>query len=90
MGRRRKGGDVGRVGWWWTRPAAWTSTAVVNKVRWALDARQGRPMRARLIRPATGGSGGGAGEAHEKPCPTDHRCAKCYRFTVRLGRTNTD
>ena len=45
MGRKRKGRDIS--GWLVVdKPAGMTSTAVVNKVRWAMDAKK-RAMQAR-------------------------------------------
>lgn len=88
MGRRRKGRDV--TGWLVVdKPAGLTSTAVVNKVRWALDAR--KAGHAGTLDPAaTGVLAVALGEA-TKTVPYITDALKCYRFTVRLGSaTNTD
>jgi len=88
MGRRRKGRDV--TGWLVVdKPAGLTSTAVVNKVRWALDAR--KAGHAGTLDPAaTGVLAVALGEA-TKTVPYITEALKCYRFTVRLGAaTNTD
>jgi tRNA pseudouridine55 synthase len=88
MGRRRKGRDV--TGWLVVdKPAGLTSTAVVNKVRWALDAR--KAGHAGTLDPAaTGVLAVALGEA-TKTVPYITDALKCYRFTVRLGAaTNTD
>ncbi len=88
MVRRRKGRDIS--GWLIIdKPAGLTSTAVVNKVRWALDAR--KAGHAGTLDPqATGVLAVALGEATKTvPYVTDG--LKCYRFTVRLGAaTNTD
>ncbi|TCP61579.1 tRNA pseudouridine synthase B [Rhodovulum bhavnagarense] len=88
MGRRRKGRDIS--GWIVVdKPAGLTSTAVVNKVRWALDAR--KAGHAGTLDPAaTGVLAIALGEA-TKTVPYITEALKAYRFTVRLGvATNTD
>lgn len=88
MGRRRKGRDIS--GWIIVdKPAGLTSTAVVNKVRWALDAR--KAGHAGTLDPeATGVLAVALGEA-TKTVPYVTDALKCYEFTVRLGQaTNTD
>ena len=88
MGRRRKGRDV--TGWLIVdKPSGPTSTAVVNKVRWALDAR--KAGHAGTLDPAaTGVLAVALGEA-TKTVPHVTDALKCYRFTMRLGAaTNTD
>ena len=88
MARRRKGRDIS--GWLVIdKPAGLTSTAVVNKVRWALDAK--KAGHAGTLDPeATGVLAVALGEATKTvPYVTDD--LKAYRFTVRLGQaTNTD
>ncbi len=88
MARRRKGQDID--GWLVVdKPAGVTSTAVVNKVRWALDAR--KAGHAGTLDPlATGVLAVALGEA-TKTVPHVTDALKCYRFTVRFGAaTNTD
>ncbi|WP_114966168.1 tRNA pseudouridine(55) synthase TruB [Alkalilacustris brevis] len=88
MGRRRKGRDIS--GWLVVdKPAGVTSTTVVGKVRWALDAR--KAGHAGTLDPAaTGVLAIALGEA-TKTVPYVTDALKCYRFTVRLGQaTNTD
>ena len=88
MGRRRKGRDIS--GWLVVdKPAGITSTAVVNKVRWAMEAR--KAGHAGTLDPlATGVLAVALGEA-TKTVPYVTDALKCYRFTVRLGvSTNTD
>ncbi len=89
MGRsRRKGRDIS--GWLVVdKPAGVTSTAVVNKVRWALDAR--KAGHAGTLDPAaTGVLAIALGEA-TKTVPYVTDALKAYRFTVRFGQaTNTD
>lgn len=88
MGRRRKGRDIS--GWLVVdKPAGVTSTAMVGKVRWALDAR--KAGHAGTLDPAaTGVLAIALGEA-TKTVPYVTDALKCYRFTVRLGQaTNTD
>ncbi len=88
MGRRRKGRDIS--GWLVVdKPAGMTSTAVVNKVRWALDAK--KAGHAGTLDPeATGVLAIAFGEA-TKTIPYVTEALKAYVFTVRLGQaTNTD
>jgi len=88
MGRKRKGRDIS--GWLIVdKPAGMTSTSVVNKVRWALEAK--KAGHAGTLDPdATGVLAVALGEATKTvPYITDD--LKCYEFTVRLGQaTNTD
>ena len=88
MGRRRKGRDIS--GWLVVdKPAGPTSTAIVNKVRWAFDAR--KAGHAGTLDPeATGVLAIALGEA-TKTIPYVTDALKAYRFTVRWGaETNTD
>jgi len=88
MGRKRKGRDIS--GWLVIdKPAGPTSTAVVNKVRWALDAK--KAGHAGTLDPdATGVLAVALGEA-TKTVPYITDALKAYEFTVRLGQaTNTD
>ena len=88
MGRKRKGRDVS--GWLIVdKPAGLTSSAVVNKVRWALDAK--KAGHAGTLDPdATGVLAIALGEA-TKTVPYVTDALKAYIFTVRLGQaTNTD
>ncbi|MEL7087602.1 MAG: tRNA pseudouridine(55) synthase TruB [Planctomycetota bacterium] len=88
MGRSRKGRDIS--GWLIVdKPAGLTSTAVVNKVRWALQAK--KAGHAGTLDPeATGVLAVALGEA-TKTVPYVTDALKAYRFTVRLGQaTNTD
>lgn len=88
MGRKRKGRDIS--GWLVVdKPAGVTSTAVVNKVRWALNAN--KAGHAGTLDPeATGVLAVALGEA-TKTVPYITDALKAYRFTVRLGQaTNTD
>ncbi|MYM55150.1 tRNA pseudouridine(55) synthase TruB [Thalassovita mangrovi] len=88
MARRRKGRDIS--GWLVVdKPAGMTSTAVVNKVRWALNAN--KAGHAGTLDPeATGVLAVALGEA-TKTVPYITDALKAYRFTVRLGQaTNTD
>ncbi len=88
MGRRRKGRPVS--GWVIIdKPAGPTSTAVVNKVRWAFDAQ--KAGHAGTLDPAaTGILAVALGEA-TKTVPYITDATKAYEFTVRLGAsTNTD
>ena len=88
MGRRKKGRDVS--GWVIVdKPAGPTSTAIVNKVRWAFDAK--KAGHAGTLDPAaTGVLAVALGEA-TKTVPYITDALKAYRFTVRLGQaTNTD
>ncbi|MDV7272050.1 tRNA pseudouridine(55) synthase TruB [Thioclava sp. A2] len=85
---RKKGRDIS--GWLIVdKPAGITSTAVVNKVRWALDAK--KAGHAGTLDPAaTGVLAIALGEA-TKTVPFITDAMKCYRFQVRLGAaTNTD
>ncbi|MEM8776862.1 MAG: tRNA pseudouridine(55) synthase TruB [Pseudomonadota bacterium] len=88
MARKRKGRDVS--GWLVVdKPAGITSTAVVNKVRWALQAK--KAGHAGTLDPeATGVLAVALGEA-TKTVPFVTDAHKCYRFTVHFGSaTNTD
>jgi tRNA pseudouridine55 synthase len=88
MARKRKGRDIS--GWLVVdKPAGPTSTAVVNKVRWALDAQ--KAGHAGTLDPdATGVLAIAFGEA-TKTVPFITDALKAYEFTVRLGvSTNTD
>ncbi|MFQ6551168.1 tRNA pseudouridine(55) synthase TruB [Aestuariibius insulae] len=88
MGRRRKGRDIS--GWLIVdKPAGPTSTAVVNKIRWALEAK--KAGHAGTLDPAAMGLLAVAlGEA-TKTIPFITEAEKAYRFTIRLGAaTNTD
>ncbi|MCV6597256.1 MAG: tRNA pseudouridine(55) synthase TruB [Mangrovicoccus sp.] len=88
MGRRRKGRDIS--GWLVVdKPAGPSSTAVVNKVRWALGA--AKAGHAGTLDPAaTGVLAVALGEA-TKTVPYITDALKCYRFEVRWGAaTNTD
>ncbi|OYX44728.1 MAG: tRNA pseudouridine(55) synthase TruB [Rhodobacterales bacterium 32-67-9] len=85
---RKKGRDIS--GWLVVdKPAGMTSTAVVNKVRWALDAK--KAGHAGTLDPdATGVLAVAIGEA-TKTVPFITDALKCYRFAVRLGAaTKTD
>ena len=89
MGRGRKSGrDIS--GWLVIdKPAGVTSNAVVNKARWAFDAK--KAGHAGTLDPeATGVLAVAFGEA-TKTVPYITDALKAYRFTVRLGQaTNTD
>lgn len=88
MARRRKGRDIS--GWLVVdKPAGLTSTAVVNKVRWAVDAK--KAGHAGTLDPeATGVLAVALGEA-TKTVPYITDALKAYRFIVRFGQaTNTD
>ncbi|MFC3613100.1 tRNA pseudouridine(55) synthase TruB [Lutimaribacter marinistellae] len=88
MGRKRKGRDIS--GWLVVdKPAGMTSTAVVNKVRWAMNA--AKAGHAGTLDPeATGVLAVALGEA-TKTVPYITDALKAYVFTVRLGQaTNTD
>ncbi|WP_299662110.1 tRNA pseudouridine(55) synthase TruB [uncultured Ruegeria sp.] len=88
MGRKRKGRDIS--GWLVVdKPAGMTSTAVVNKMRWAMDAK--KAGHAGTLDPeATGVLAVALGEA-TKTVPYITDALKAYTFTVRLGQaTNTD
>ncbi len=88
MARKRKGRDIS--GWIVIdKPAGPTSTTVVNKVRWAFDAK--KAGHAGTLDPdATGVLAIALGEA-TKTVPYITDALKAYEFTVRLGSaTNTD
>ena len=88
MARKRKGRDIS--GWLVVdKPAGPTSTTVVNKVRWALDAK--KAGHAGTLDPdATGVLAVALGEA-TKTVPYITDALKAYEFTVTLGAaTNTD
>jgi len=88
MARKRKGRDIS--GWLVVdKPAGPTSTAVVNKVRWAFDAN--KAGHAGTLDPAaTGVLAVALGEA-TKTVPWITDALKCYDFTVTFGAaTNTD
>lgn len=88
MARRRKGRDIS--GWLVVdKPAGMTSTAVVNKVRWAFGAK--KAGHAGTLDPeATGVLAVALGEA-TKTVPYVTDALKAYEFTVRWGQaTNTD
>lgn len=88
MGRKRKGRNIS--GWLVVdKPAGMTSTAVVNKVRWALGA--AKAGHAGTLDPeATGVLAVALGEA-TKTVPFITDALKAYEFSVRLGQaTNTD
>lgn len=83
---RKKGRDIS--GWLIIdKPAGVTSTAVVGKVRWALDAK--KAGHAGTLDPAaTGVLAIALGEA-TKTVPFITDATKCYRFVVRLGASTT-
>ena len=88
MARRKKGRNIS--GWIVVdKPEGMTSTAVVNKVRWAFDAK--KAGHAGTLDPAaTGVLAVALGEA-TKTVPFVTDALKCYDFTVRFGvATNTD
>ena len=88
MARRKKGRDIS--GWLvLDKPAGMTSTAVVNKVRWAFEAK--KAGHAGTLDPeATGVLAVALGEA-TKTVPFIADAMKAYVFTIRLGQaTNTD
>jgi tRNA pseudouridine55 synthase len=88
MARKRKGRDIS--GWLVVdKPAGLTSTAVVNKVRWAFDAK--KAGHAGTLDPeATGVLAVALGEA-TKTVPYITDTLKAYEFTVRFGQaTRTD
>ncbi len=88
MARKRKGRDIS--GWLVVdKPAGLTSTAVVNKVKWAFDAK--KAGHAGTLDPeATGVLAVALGEA-TKTVPYITDALKAYEFTVVLGQaTNTD
>ncbi len=85
---RKKGRDIS--GWLVVdKPAGVTSTTVVNKVRWAFDAK--KAGHAGTLDPlASGLLAVALGEA-TKTVPYITDALKCYRFAVRFGvATNTD
>ncbi|NBB96779.1 MAG: tRNA pseudouridine(55) synthase TruB [Alphaproteobacteria bacterium] len=86
MGRKRKGRAIS--GWLLVdKPVGVTSTAVVNKVRWALQAQ--KAGHAGTLDPAaTGLLAVALGEA-TKTVPYITDALKCYRFRVRLGQATT-
>ena len=86
MGRGRKGRDVS--GWLLVdKPAGLTSTAVVNKVRWAFEAK--KAGHAGTLDPdATGMLPVALGEA-TKTIPYLGEALKGYDFTVRWGAATT-
>ena len=88
MARRNKGRAID--GWLVVdKPAGVTSTAVVNKVRWALDAR--KAGHAGTLDPAATGVLAIALREATKTVPYVTDALKAYRFTIRLGAaTNTD
>ena len=88
MARKRKGRDIS--GWLVVdKPAGMTSTSVVNKVRWALQAK--KAGHAGTLDPeATGVLAVALGEA-TKTVPYVTDALKAYRFAVTFGAaTNTD
>ena len=88
MARNRKGRDIS--GWLVVdKPAGLTSNAVVNKVKWAFNAK--KAGHAGTLDPeATGVLAIALGEA-TKTVPFVTDALKAYAFTVRLGQaTNTD
>lgn len=88
MARKRKGRDLS--GWLVVdKPSGITSTAVVNKVRWAMNAK--KAGHAGTLDPeATGVLAVALGEA-TKTVPYITDALKAYVFTIRLGQaTNTD
>lgn len=88
MAKRRKGRDIS--GWVVIdKPAGMTSTAVVNKVRWAFQAK--KAGHAGTLDPsATGLLAVALGEA-TKTIPFVTDALKAYAFSIRLGAaTNTD
>lgn len=86
MARKRKGRAIS--GWLVVdKPAGVTSTAVVNKVRWALNAQ--KAGHAGTLDPAaTGVLAVALGEA-TKTVPYITDALKAYRFMVRLGQATT-
>ncbi|MDG3041036.1 tRNA pseudouridine(55) synthase TruB [Roseicyclus marinus] len=86
MGRSRKGRDVS--GWLLVdKPAGLTSTAVVNKLRWAFEAK--KAGHAGTLDPdATGMLPVALGEA-TKTIPYLGEALKGYDFTVRWGAATT-
>ncbi|MCP5075814.1 MAG: tRNA pseudouridine(55) synthase TruB [Rhodobacteraceae bacterium] len=86
-----RGKNKRRVDGWLVvdKPAGMTSTAVVNKVKWAFNAK--KAGHAGTLDPdATGVLAIALGEA-TKTVPYITDALKAYRFTIRLGQsTNTD
>ena len=88
MARKKKGRNIS--GWLVVdKPAGMTSTSVVNKVKWALNAN--KAGHAGTLDPdATGVLAVALGEA-TKTVPYITDALKAYTFTIRLGEaTNTD
>lgn len=86
MARKRKGNPVS--GWLIIdKPAGITSTSVVNKVRWALNA-QKAGHSGTLDPDATGVLAIALGEA-TKVIPYVTDATKCYRFVVNWGASTT-
>ena len=88
MARRRKGRAIS--GWVIIdKPAGWTSTAVVNKVKWAFQAQ--KAGHAGTLDPdATGVLAVALGEA-TKTVPYITDALKAYEFMIKFGEaTNTD
>lgn len=88
MARKKKGRDIS--GWLVVdKPAGLTSTAVVNKVKWAFEAK--KAGHAGTLDPAaTGILAVALGEA-TKTVPYVTDAMKAYRFGIRFGQaTNTD
>ncbi len=86
MARTKKGRAIS--GWLVVdKPAGLTSTAVVNKVKWAFDAQ--KAGHAGTLDPdATGVLAVALGEA-TKTVPYVTDALKCYRFVVRFGAATT-
>ena len=86
MARIKKGRDIS--GWLIVdKPAGITSTSVVNKVKWAFDAK--KAGHAGTLDPdATGVLAVALGEA-TKTVPYITDALKCYRFTVTFGASTT-
>ena len=86
MARTRKGREIS--GWLVVdKPAGITSTSVVNKVKWAFDAK--KAGHAGTLDPeATGVLAVALGEA-TKTVPYITDALKCYRFMVTLGAATT-
>ena len=86
MARGKKGRAVS--GWLVVdKPAGITSTAVVNKVKWAMDAQ--KAGHAGTLDPAaTGVLAVALGEA-TKTVPYITDALKCYRFRVNFGAATT-
>ncbi len=88
MAHRRRGRDVS--GWIVVdKPTSVSSTAIVNKVKWAFDAK--KAGHAGTLDPlATGVLAIALGEA-TKTVPYVTEATKAYRFVIRFGKaTNTD